>query len=180
MDNVRNITGCPMAGLDPDELLDASPITREIQAAIVGHKAFSNLPRKFNLSVSGCRHDCATAQIHDSALRPPSKTGALASTSWSAVWEANRPPSPRTPMCFIEPQEAAQFRLSVVEFFRDRGHREERHRSRLRWLREDLGTAAFRAELEARTGPLGRAGESQIEQYAGDHIGVYASEAVWA
>ena len=64
MDNVRNITGCPMAGLDPEELLDASPIARSFQDAIVGRREFSNLPRKFNISVSGCRHDCATSQIH--------------------------------------------------------------------------------------------------------------------
>lgn len=65
MDNVRNVTGCPIAGFDPEEVLDASLLTRAIQEGILGRKEFSNLPRKFNISVSGCRWDCALSQTHD-------------------------------------------------------------------------------------------------------------------
>ena len=65
MDNVRNVVGCPLAGIDADELIDARPLASRLQQAIIGHRGFSNLPRKFNLSITGCREDCTHAQAHD-------------------------------------------------------------------------------------------------------------------
>src|SRR6516225_10332232 len=57
IDNVRNINGCALAGLTPHELLDASPIVHELDRIIVGSQGnpeFTNLPRKFNITVTGC------------------------------------------------------------------------------------------------------------------------------
>src|SRR5439155_8458167 len=56
-DNVRNINGCALAGLTPNELLDASPVIFALDRTIVGQQGnqeFANLPRKFNLTVTGC------------------------------------------------------------------------------------------------------------------------------
>ena len=76
MDNVRNVVGCPIAGLDADELLDARGLADRLQQAIIGGKRFSNLPRKFNLSISGCREDCAHAQTHDLSFVPAEREAA--------------------------------------------------------------------------------------------------------
>ena len=73
MDNVRNVVGCPLAGLDADELVDARTLAERLQQAIVGGKRFSNLPRKFNLSITGCREDCAHAQTHDLSFVPATR-----------------------------------------------------------------------------------------------------------
>ena len=70
MDNVRNVVGCPLAGIDADELMDARPLASRLQQAIIGHRGFSNLPRKFNLSITGCREDCTHAQAHDLSFTP--------------------------------------------------------------------------------------------------------------
>ncbi len=172
MDNVRNITGCPMAGLDPDEVVDASPIALALQEAIVGRKAFSNLPRKFNVSVSGCRHDCATSQIHDLSLTPALKDGRIGFNLILGGMGGESPAFATGLDVFVEPEQASALCLAVIELFRDHGFREDRHRSRLRWLREEWGVKPLRAELEKRFGPLETAGESQIEEYAGDHLGV--------
>src|SRR5438105_744524 len=48
MDNIRNVVGCPVAGLTPNELFDASPVVHEFTQMFVGKKAYTNLPRKFN------------------------------------------------------------------------------------------------------------------------------------
>jgi ferredoxin-nitrite reductase len=176
MDNVRNITGCPMAGLASDELLDASPITRQLQSAIVGQKAFSNLPRKFNLSVSGCRHDCTTSQLHDLSLTPALKHGRAGFNVLVGGMAGDSPSFAEDLDVFVTPEQAVEFCLAVVELFRDKGNREERQRSRLRWLRDDWGIVRLRSELEARLGPLQHAGESQIEAYGGDHIGVMSQK----
>ena len=77
MDNIRNVTGCPAAGLDPDEVIDASGLALAIQESIIGRKDYSNLPRKFNISISGCRHDCALSQTHDLGLTPATRDGAV-------------------------------------------------------------------------------------------------------
>ncbi|MGA2136319.1 MAG: hypothetical protein ABSH50_28855 [Bryobacteraceae bacterium] len=79
MDNVRNINGCPLVGLTPDELLDASPVVFELNRLIVGangNPEFANLPRKFNLTVTGCTANCTSRRIpgRGPRARPPRRT----------------------------------------------------------------------------------------------------------
>src|SRR5260370_26774671 len=70
MDNIRNIIGCPAFGLTPNELLDASPVARAFTAMFVGNKAYTNLPRKFNVGITGCREHCTHSETQDIALGP--------------------------------------------------------------------------------------------------------------
>src|SRR3990170_464731 len=70
MDNVRNVVGCPVAGLTPNELFDASPVAREFTSMFVGDRAFTNLPRKVNVTITGCLDNCAHAETQDIALVP--------------------------------------------------------------------------------------------------------------
>ncbi|NIQ01516.1 MAG: ferredoxin--nitrite reductase, partial [Nitrospinaceae bacterium] len=58
MDNVRNIMGCPVAGLHPQEILDASPWVRALNRYIQSNPEFVNLPRKFNVAITGCPDNC--------------------------------------------------------------------------------------------------------------------------
>ncbi|MDE1155527.1 MAG: nitrite/sulfite reductase [Acidobacteriaceae bacterium] len=67
-DVVRNVTGCPMAGLDGHELLDASPLANKISAELTGNPEFVNLPRKFKITVTGCPIWCSYPEINDVAL----------------------------------------------------------------------------------------------------------------
>ena len=64
-DVARNITGCPLAGLDGEELIDASPLALAIDKALGGNSEFYNLPRKFKISITGCRHWCTYPEIND-------------------------------------------------------------------------------------------------------------------
>ena len=75
MDNVRNIVSCPLSGLTEDEVIDTRVLATRMQQAIIGSKRFSNLPRKFNLSVTGCREDCGHAQVHDLSFVPAQRDG---------------------------------------------------------------------------------------------------------
>jgi sulfite reductase (ferredoxin) len=67
-DVARNITGCPVAGLDADEIVDASPLALEIDRQLGGNSEFYNLPRKFKLSITGCRDWCTYPEINDVGL----------------------------------------------------------------------------------------------------------------
>src|ERR1700684_777144 len=64
-DVVRNVTGCPLAGIAADEVLDASPIAREIAAMLAGNADFYNLPRKFKICATGCPSWCSVPEIND-------------------------------------------------------------------------------------------------------------------
>jgi sulfite reductase (ferredoxin) len=67
-DVTRNITGCPLAGVDGEEIFDASPIAIELNRLFVGNADFYNLPRKFKISVTGCRQWCTYPEINDVGL----------------------------------------------------------------------------------------------------------------
>src|SRR5207253_9852581 len=73
MDNIRNVVGCAVAGLTPNELFDASPVARAFTDTFVGDVAYTNLPRKFNVTITGCRENCTHAETQDLALVPATK-----------------------------------------------------------------------------------------------------------
>src|SRR5258708_28972952 len=78
IDNVRNINGCALAGPTQHELFDASPVVHELDRIIVGSKGnpeFTNLPRKFNVTVTGCTDNCTHCESQDIALVPAKKAG---------------------------------------------------------------------------------------------------------
>src|SRR5260221_3742653 len=69
-DVVRNVTGCPVAGLAADEHFDASPYALAVDRALGGNRDFYNLPRKFKMTVTGCRSWCSYPEINDVAFTP--------------------------------------------------------------------------------------------------------------
>src|ERR1700728_1266429 len=73
-DVVRNVTGCPLAGLDGHELIDASPLAVEIAHKLTANPEFYNLPRKFKISVTGCPLWCSYPEINDVALTALKRT----------------------------------------------------------------------------------------------------------
>lgn len=77
LDNVRNIMGCPLAGIDGDEVFDATDLVEALVDPYLGDRAYSNLPRKFNVSITGCRQDCGHAQTQDLGLVPATFEGAV-------------------------------------------------------------------------------------------------------
>jgi sulfite reductase (ferredoxin) len=64
-DVVRNVTGCPLAGVAADELIDASPLALEIAELLTANPEFYNLPRKFKISATGCPSWCSYPEIND-------------------------------------------------------------------------------------------------------------------
>ena len=72
MDNVRQITGSPIAGVDPHELADTRPLAKAVDDLItnggVGNPELCNLPRKFNVSFSASRDDFVHSHINDLAF----------------------------------------------------------------------------------------------------------------
>ena len=72
-DAVRNITGCPVAGLGADELFDAQPVVDEAAAFFYGNPEYSNLPRKHKITIAACARPLQRArdQLHRAGRRDP-------------------------------------------------------------------------------------------------------------
>ncbi len=86
MDNIRNVNTCPVAGITPSELFDASPVGAEFTRMFLGNKEFTNLPRKFNVTITGCTENCTHAESQDIGMVP-----AIREETWAVV----RAPIPR-------------------------------------------------------------------------------------
>src|SRR5437879_9033088 len=67
-DVVRNVTGCALAGVAADEIIDSSPLAVEIAHRLKAHPEFYNLPRKFKIYVTGCSVRCHYTEINDTSI----------------------------------------------------------------------------------------------------------------
>src|SRR5262249_40961489 len=74
-DVTRNIVGCPLAGVDAEEICDASPVLFEANRMLAGNAAFSNLPRKYKIGITGCRLWCSYPEINDIGLTAVERPG---------------------------------------------------------------------------------------------------------
>ena len=177
MDNVRNIVGCPLAGIHADELIDASPLTRRIQQMIIGRRGrFSNLPRKFNLSITGCPDDCTHAQTHDLSFTPARRGGVVGFNVLVGGAMGGRDPFLAVPLdAWVGPDDVVDVAQAVLTVFRNNGPRESRKQARLKVLLREWGVERFRAAVELALGRgLPRAGEPAAPLEGGDHLGVTA------
>jgi ferredoxin-nitrite reductase len=179
MDNIRNIIGCPAFGLTPNELLDASPAIRAFTAMFVGSKTYTNLPRKFNVGITGCRENCTHAETQDVALVPALKSIGLEEVKGFNVLVGGKNGSGGYRVAssldvFVRPEEAAEVCGAITLVFRDHGSREARNKVRLAFLLEAWGEARFREMVEARVGRrLEKAGADQRLGQSTDHVGVF-------
>ena len=158
-DVVRNVTGCPLAGLDGHELIDASPLAVEVAHKLTANPEFYNLPRKFKISVTGCPLWCSYPEINDVALTAIKRTvngaeevgytlrvgGGLSTEPHLAV---------RIP-AFIRQDQAYAAVHATAEIFREQQElRENRTRARIKYLfmRHGWTAESFLEELEAKLG----------------------------
>jgi len=179
MDNIRNVVGCPVAGLTAIELFDASAVVHEFTDLVVGNKAYTNLPRKFNVTITACKEACTHAEAQDIALTPATKEidgsevkGFNVAVGGKMGSGGYRIASPLN--VFVIPKEAAALCSHIVMIFRDHGAREARTKARLAFLVEDWGVEKFRRELSRRVDrPLATAGtDARLPKHT-DHIGVF-------
>jgi len=179
MDNIRGIVGCPATGLTPRELFDTAPIAAAFQQIFLGNKAFTNLPRKFNVTITGCVEHCTSGETQDISMTPAVATrdGREIAGLNVAVGGKQGSGGPRfaTPLdAFVTPEEAAEVCAAIALIFRDHGPREARSKARLAFLVDEWGGPRFRRELEARLGrALPSAGRDARAARTNDHVGIF-------
>jgi nitrite reductase (NADH) large subunit len=178
-DNVRGVCGCPVGGLTPHELLDAGPVIDAFNDRIVDNREFTNLPRKFNVTITGCLENCCHTETQDIALVPAYRELDGRQVNGFNVLVGGKQGSggyrPATPLdVFTPPDDAAGVCAEIARVFRDHGSRVTRTRARLAFLVEDRGVAWLRAELQGRLGrPLHKAGRDVRKPHHTDHLGIH-------
>jgi sulfite reductase (ferredoxin) len=179
-DVTRNVTGCPVAGVDADELVDASPLVHAATRLLNGNADFYNLPRKYKVTITGCRAWCVYPEINDlglTAVRDPA-SGEVGFTVRVGGGLSTDPHLAVRLDAFVRWREVLPVVRGVSEIFRDSdGLRQNREKARLKFLFLTGGWTAdrFLAELERRIGfPLaaGVPDDPPADVYR-DHVGVH-------
>src|SRR5215471_11653477 len=145
----RNILGCPVAGIDATEILDASPMLRAAEEVATTHPGFTNLPRKYKTTVTGCASLCTAHEINDiSFVGVPGPGGTPGFDLWVGGGLSTNPMLAQRLGVFVEPDRVPDVWAGVTGVFRDYGYRRLRSRARLKFLVADWGTERFREVLE--------------------------------
>jgi sulfite reductase (ferredoxin) len=174
-DTPRVMLGCPLEGVAADSIADGGPALREVVDRYLGDPAFSNLPRKFKTSISGCAQHCVNHEINDVAfVGVRNEAGEPGFDLWVGGGLSTNPMFAQRLGAFVRPDEVAEVWAGVTGVFRDYGYRRSRNHARLKFLLADWGTERFREVLQAeylhRELPDGPApAESPAHR---DHIGV--------
>jgi ferredoxin-nitrite reductase len=174
-DDTRNVVGCPVAGIDPEEIIDATPQLREVSDHLTNNREFSNLPRKYKISISGCCIHCAQPDINCVGLfglRRGNEAGYGIKVGGGL---SSAPHLAQTLPFFIKPDQVWPVVKAVSEIFRDEGYRLQRNRARFKFLVADWGVARMAAAVEERLGFKLDAHHDFVvpRDQENDHIGVH-------
>jgi sulfite reductase (ferredoxin) len=184
-DVVRNVTGCPVAGVDHDEIVDASPLVLEASRMLAGNAEFYNLPRKFKISIAGCRQWCSYPEINDIGLTAITRTvGGKPEVGFSVRVAGGLSAEPYLGArlnAFVQWSQVLPVVKGIAELFRDSDVlREHRERARLKFLflRHGWTAERFLHELQDR---IGFELDPAVEEHAPDdvyrdHVGIHRQQ----
>jgi ferredoxin-nitrite reductase len=156
-DNIRNVTGTPTAGIDPQELIDTRPYARQWHFHILNDRSLYGLPRKFNVAFDGGgaipvledTNDIGfgAVQIKDGAGVEPGVYFRLMLGGITGHRDFARDTG-----VVVRPSEATQVADAVVRVFIDHGDRTNRLKARLKYVVDAWGCEKFLAATEEKLG----------------------------
>ncbi|CAL9022320.1 unnamed protein product [Prunus brigantina] len=155
MDNVRNPVGNPLAGIDPEEIVDTRPYTnllsQYITANSLGNPTVTNLPRKWNVCVVGSHDLFEHPHINDLAYMPATKDGRFGFNLLVGGFFSPKRCAEAVPLdAWVSADDVIPLCKAVLEAYRDLGTRGNRQKTRMMWLIDELGIEGFRAEVAKR------------------------------
>ncbi|MBO0752332.1 MAG: NirA family protein, partial [Bradyrhizobiaceae bacterium] len=182
-DNIRNVTGTPTAGIDPQELIDTRPVAREWHFHILNDRTLYGIPRKFNVGFDGGGVIPVLEDTNDIGFTAVEVKGGF--DVEPGVWfrlaiggVTGHRDFARETGVIVRPAEATRVADAVVRVFIDHGDRTDRARARLKYVVDNFGIAKFLTLMEEKLGhPLTRVPAEALEprrpvdRHA--HIGVH-------
>jgi sulfite reductase (ferredoxin) len=178
-DVMRNVTGCPLAGVAADELIDASPLAADISKELSGNPDFYNLPRKFKVCVTGCPSWCSHPEINDIAFTATEFNGQIGYSLRVGGGLSKEPHLAVRLNAFVLPEQAVRVTRATAEIFREQQSlRENRAQARMKYLfmKEGWTADSFLAELQSRLDftLLPAVPELVPDDIFRDHAGIHA------
>lgn len=149
-DNVRNVVCHPLSGVDPEELIDTRPLCRAIADLFLDSRTYSDLPRKFNIAISGRpQHGvhCWTQDISYLACRPPEAEEVFFQVLVGGM-QGENPHLGRHLPVLVAPDQVAGVTRALLDLFRECGSRHRRNCTRFRYLLDRLGVTGVLNHLE--------------------------------
>jgi sulfite reductase (ferredoxin) len=148
-DTPRVMLNCPLAGILEDEVIDASGVLAQTVAKYVGDPAFSNLPRKWKTSMSGCVDHCTGHEINDvSFAGVVNADGEAGYDLWVGGGLSTNPKLAQRIGVFVRPDQVTDVWAATTSIFRDYGYRRQRNHARMKFLMADWGPEKFRQVLQ--------------------------------
>ncbi|NEK57948.1 nitrite/sulfite reductase [Geodermatophilus sabuli] len=145
----RVMLGCPLAGILEDEVLDATDVIAATVAKYVGNPEFSNLPRKWKTSMSGCVDHCTEPEIDDvSFVGVVNEAGEAGYDLLVGGGLSTNPMFAQRIGVFVRPDQVTDVWAACTSVFRDYGYRRQRNRARIKFLVADWGPEKFRQVLQ--------------------------------
>lgn len=175
-DNPRNVTGNPLAGIDPQEIVDTRPFTEALENYLTnnlsGNPEFSNLPRKWNTAVAGAKDNFL---LHnDIVFHPVERDGVLGFAVWIGGILSSQMNAYAIPLnAWVEAHDICRLTGAVISIWRDHGERNKRPKGRFRLYLDAVGIDSFRSMVEARFGALEPDPGSRFEATPRSHYGLH-------
>jgi ferredoxin-nitrite reductase len=187
-DSWRNIVGCPVAGKDKHEHIDAWPVAEDLHETFKGNDDYANLPRKWKVAVTGCDEGCGQGDINDLAFEPAEKDGEIGfNVRVGGGLSRKEPRLARELDVWVPPERAADVAHGMSALFREHGDREDRFNARIKFLVDEWGPEKMRQVLQDDfvDFELETAGEDMRDQYTynsggneghDDHVGIHEQD----
>lgn len=174
-DTVRNITGCPLTGINPHEAFDVRPTIDAVHDFFCGHREYSDLPRKLKFTITACPHQCSGPEFHGVALLGVMHNGQPGFAVRVGGGLSSTPRLSRDLQIFVPRDEALDVLRAITDAWReDLRYRLSRPKSRIKFMVDDYGPDGIRQQVEQR---LGRRFETFAapDPLAGDlaHLGIH-------
>ena len=160
--SVRNVTGCPYAGVSTDEIFDPTPYADALARYLLRHPLSGALPRKFKMAFEGCPDDHARTAIHDIGWRARISNGRRGFRVVVGGGTAIMCRSAATLFEFVEAGRTLQVAEAVLRVFHQRGDYEHKQRNRMKFLIKSLGWERWKAEVEAAFTDVTREGIARL------------------
>ncbi len=156
-DNIRNLTGSPTAGIDPQELIDTRPLVRELHHYILNHRELYGLPRKFNIAFDGGGRVSVLEDTNDigfAAVKVPAGAAMPEGVYFRMLLGGitGHGDFARDTGILLKPEECLAAAVAVLRVFIAAGDRTDRNRARLKYVLDSWGIEKFMAEVEKERG----------------------------
>jgi ferredoxin-nitrite reductase len=185
-DNIRNVTGTPTAGIDPQELIDTRPFAREWHFHILNDRSLYGLPRKFNVAFDGAGTIAVLEDTNDIGFQAVQVNDGFGLVP--GVWFklclggiTGHRDFARDTGVLVQPKDASKVADAVVRLFIEHGDRTDRTKARLKYVLDAMGIEKFVGLLEEKLGrkfdravPGALAPRPAFDRIA--HIGVHAQK----